>query len=107
MCVATEPKATRLFGSATTFSKESLGECKRQFQQSLELYETNVKTTPTNLQTNLHELKTKAAEASFWDAENEDRNGYVTSDTVYHPPSCVNHSSMQYAYCTVAAHGYC
>jgi peptide chain release factor 2 len=62
-----------------SFSDEALGDAKRQFQQALELYDINVKATPTNLEGMLQELEMESSDPSFWDAENKDRNSHVTS----------------------------
>ena len=74
---------TRLFASKTTnkFSEELLRECKREFQQAIDLHNINLKATPTNVKNLLQDLETEASEPSFWDAENKDRNAYVTSQT--------------------------
>ena len=75
-----QPITVRLFASAAaTFTEESLGEGKREFQKALELYEINVKAAPTNVERILQELETEASESSFWDAENKERNAFVTS----------------------------
>lgn len=70
-------RLTRLF--ATKFSDESLSEVKRRFQKAVELYETNVQACPPNVNTILAELETEASEPEFWEASNQARNAYITS----------------------------
>jgi peptide chain release factor 2 len=64
---------------ATKFSDESLSDVKRRFQKAVELYETNVQACPPNVNTILAELETEASEPEFWEASNQARNAYITS----------------------------
>jgi peptide chain release factor 2 len=68
---------TRLF--ASSLSEESLGDVKRHFQHAVDLHETNLKGTPPNVHQMLQDFEMEAADPTFWDAGNKDRNSYVTS----------------------------
>jgi len=71
----------RLFAgeSIAKVTDESLGEARRQFQEAVELYETNVQGTPPNVDSILRELEKEASEADFWESSNQARNAHVTS----------------------------
>lgn len=65
--------------TSPTFSEEALGEAKREFQRALELYETNLKGTPSNLDKIVSDLETESSDPAFWDSENKSRNTVVTN----------------------------
>lgn len=65
--------------SSTGYSEEALGDAKRQFQQALELYRTNLQATPPNLDQMVQDLETESSDPNFWDSENKERNAVVTS----------------------------
>jgi peptide chain release factor 2 len=69
-------ESIRLFSS---FSTEALGEAKREFQQALNLYESNLDATPSNIDQILSDLETEASDPDFWEASNSARNSLVTS----------------------------
>jgi peptide chain release factor 2 len=79
---------SKLFLSSTTrntySSGEAFAEAKRQFEQGRELYERNVVATPPNLDLILSDLETEASNPSFWDADQKERNGQVTSQISYY-----------------------
>ncbi|KAG7362921.1 peptide chain release factor 2 [Nitzschia inconspicua] len=56
-----------------------LTDLKQQFQVAVDLYESNLKGIPTNLNNIVNDLETEVADPSFWDADNKVRNAYVTS----------------------------
>ncbi len=62
-----------------SYSDETLIETKRQFQQAVEIYQSNLRSTPTNLDQIVKDLETESSDASFWDSDNKQRNTIVTS----------------------------
>ena len=68
---------TRLF--ASTSQEYSIADAQREFKAATELYEENLKATPTNLDSIVEDLETESSDPSFWDAENKDRNAVVTA----------------------------
>eukprot|EP00533_Pseudo-nitzschia_delicatissima_P004245 CAMPEP_0116105724 /NCGR_PEP_ID=MMETSP0327-20121206/15203_1 /TAXON_ID=44447 /ORGANISM="Pseudo-nitzschia delicatissima, Strain B596" /LENGTH=464 /DNA_ID=CAMNT_0003598185 /DNA_START=152 /DNA_END=1547 /DNA_ORIENTATION=+ len=57
----------------------NIADAQREFRTALELYEENIKATPTNLDSIVEDLETESADPTFWDAENKDRNAVVTA----------------------------
>mmetsp|Transcript_20217 Transcript_20217/g.50288 ORF Transcript_20217/g.50288 Transcript_20217/m.50288 type:complete len:494 (-) Transcript_20217:86-1567(-) len=68
----------RLFASNTS-QDINIADAQREFRTALELYEENIKATPTNLDSIVEDLETESADPTFWDAENKDRNAVVTA----------------------------
>lgn len=74
--------STRLSSSSSTSSTSStssFSDIRREFREAVELYHTNVKSLPSNLDRLVQELEAEASEPNFWDADNASRNSYVTS----------------------------
>jgi peptide chain release factor 2 len=63
---------------------ETFGESKRKFAQAKELYERNLASTPLNVQDILKDFETEASDPSFWNADQKERNTYVTSQISYY-----------------------
>ena len=71
---------TNLFASASKPSSDYiLADVQREFRAATDLYQENIKASPTNLDLIVEELETESADPSFWDAENKDRNALVTA----------------------------
>ena len=68
---------TRLF--ASTAQDFDIADAQREFKTAVELYEENIKATPTNLDSIVEDLETESSDPTFWDAENKDRNAVVTA----------------------------
>lgn len=73
---AISSSSTKLFASSQELD---LADVQREFRTATELYQENIKATPSNLDTIVEELETETADPSFWDAENKDRNAVVTA----------------------------
>ncbi len=69
-----------LFASASKSSQDLvMADVQREFRTAVDLYQENMKATPTNLDSIVEDLETESADPSFWDAENKDRNAIVTA----------------------------
>ena len=81
---SSKSSSTAAKSSNNKFTNEAFGEAKRFYQDALELYETNLKSTPANAQQILEELEIESTDPSFWDADNKDRNAQVTSQISFY-----------------------
>eukprot|EP00535_Pseudo-nitzschia_heimii_P009973 CAMPEP_0197177772 /NCGR_PEP_ID=MMETSP1423-20130617/3261_1 /TAXON_ID=476441 /ORGANISM="Pseudo-nitzschia heimii, Strain UNC1101" /LENGTH=472 /DNA_ID=CAMNT_0042627377 /DNA_START=269 /DNA_END=1687 /DNA_ORIENTATION=- len=71
---------TNLFASAAKSSSDYiLAEVEQDFRAATELYQENIKVSPSNLDLIVEELETESADPSFWDSENKHRNTLVTA----------------------------
>jgi peptide chain release factor 2 len=70
--------------STSAATDETFGESKRKFAQAKELYERNLASAPPNVQDILKDFETEASDPSFWDADQKERNAFVTSQISYY-----------------------
>jgi peptide chain release factor 2 len=73
-----------MFSTTNTAMDETFGESKRKFAQAEELYQRNLASTPFNVHEILKDFETEASDPSFWDADQKERNSYVTSQISYY-----------------------
>jgi len=72
---------TQLFSSSSQSSSYyDLVDAQREFRTATDLYQENIKATPSNLDMIVKELEMESADQSFWDAENKNRNTLVTAE---------------------------
>lgn len=64
---------------ASSYSEDTLSDMKRHYQEALEIYHANLRSTPPNLDQMLADLETESSTPSFWDADNKARNTQVTT----------------------------
>ena len=65
--------------TAIKFTDDSFSEMKRQYEDGYELYQSNIKAVPKNIDTILSDYETESSDPSFWDDANKERNLFVTS----------------------------
>jgi PCRF domain len=70
--------------SSSSYSEDALVEAKRRFQLGCELHEKNSASIPPTLDQILRDFETESSAPSFWDADQKERNTYVTSQISYY-----------------------
>jgi hypothetical protein len=70
--------------SSSSFSDDAFVEARRRFQLACELHEKNTASVPPTLDQILRDFETESSAPSFWDADQKERNTYVTSQISYY-----------------------